>query len=287
MDEIFVEIFNVEGENLLSEKQLLQIKELQDVCESHDLIKLKLNWEMLRNRTCNEKEDLFYYDEDKLVGFLGKYYFGEKVEICGMVRPEYRRKGIFTTLINEGLESCKAASSILLNAPAASLTAQEFIKSQQCDYSFSEYQMVWKNKEARDFEPIIKLVKATPDDFDIIIRLDVECFGFEEKDAQKYNNRVLNDPNRKCFLIEANGEKVGKLSVQRENQESWIYGFAVLPKFQGLGYGKNTLLQIIDQEKKTGNEIHLEVALENKNAKKLYNDCGFEQYDTQDYYKYK
>jgi len=271
---------------LLSKEQLLQIKELQEACESYDQIKLKLNWDMLKNRANVVKEDFFYYDEDQLVGFLGKYYFGTKVEICGMVHPKYRRKGIFTALLREGLESSRNATTILLNAPAASKTAHEFIKSQKCDYSFSEYQMVWKDKGVQSFEPIIKLADATKADFELISRIDVECFGFEEKDAQTFNARVLNEPNRKCYIIEVDGEKIGKLSVQREHQESWIYGFAVLPKYQGFGYGKNTLLQIIEQENKTGNEIHLEVALENKNAKKLYTDCGFEQYDTQDYYEY-
>ncbi len=272
--------------NLLSEEQLLQIKELQAVCERNDKIKLKLNWDMLRNRASNVKEDFFFYDEAQLVGFLGKYYFGSKVEICGMVHPNFRRRGIFTTLLREGLESSRNATSILLNAPADSITAQEFIKTQKCDYSFSEYQMVWQDKGVQSFEPIIKLSDASKEDFELISRIDVESFGFEEKDAQAFNARVLNEPNRKCYIIEVNGEKIGKLSVQREHQESWIYGFAVLPNYQGLGYGKNTLLQIIEQENKTGNEIHLEVALENKNAKKLYTSCGFEQYDTQDYYQY-
>jgi len=271
--------------NLLLKEQLLQIKELQEACESYDQIKLKLNWDMLRNRSNDVKEDFFYYDEDKLVGFLGKYYFGTKVEICGMVHPKYRRKGIFTSLLNEGLESSRNATTILLNAPAASSTAQEFIKAQKYDYSFSEYQMVWKDRDVQSFEPVINLSDATKEDFELISRIDVECFGFDVKDAQTFNARVLNEPNRKCFIIEVDGEKIGKLSVQREHKESWIYGFAVLPKYQGFGYGKNTLLQIIERENKTGNEIHLEVALENKNAKKLYTDCGFEQYDTQDYYQ--
>lgn len=272
--------------NLLLKEQLIQIKELQDICESYDQINLKLNWEMLRNRTNDEKEDFFYYDEDQLVGFLAKYYFGDKVEICGMVHPKYRRKGIFTSLMSEGLESCRNASLILLNAPAASIPASEFMKKQKCHYSFSEYQMVWKDNEVQSFEPIIKLTDAKKDDFELISRIDVVCFNFNDKDAQAYNARVLDKPNRNCYIIEVNGEKIGKLSVQRENQESWIYGFAILPTYQGFGYGKNTLLQILEQESKTGNEIHLEVALENRNAKKLYTDCGFEQYDTQDYYEY-
>lgn len=269
---------------LLSENQLLQIKELQETCESHEGLSLKLNWDMLRNRTGDTTEDLFHYEDRQLVGFIGIYFIGEKVELCGMVHPTFRRNRIFTNLLNKAMEIIPKGSTILLNAPEVSQSAKEFLKSQNCDFSFSEYQMVCRNKEIPKFEQVVQFTKATPADFSIVTKLDAECFGFESKDAEKYNSRILNEPNRILYLIEVNSEIIGKLSIQRENNESWIYGFAIFPKYQGKGYGKNTLLQIIEQESNLGNEIHLEVALENRNAKKLYTDCGFEQYNTQDYY---
>lgn len=264
---------------------LNQIQNLQDICEKYDGIILKLNWEMLRNRSENEKEDFFHYEDGQLVGFLATYSFGEKVEICGMVHPNFRRKGIFSNLLKEALEIIPKGSKILLNAPEASSSAKEFVKSKNYSYSFSEYQMVWKNSEVKPVEEIVRFTKAKIIDFSFIANLDVVCFGFDKTDAEKYNNRILNEPDRLLYIIEVNNEKIGKMSVQRENNESWIYGFAILPQFQGKGYGRNALLQIIQKENQIGNEIHLEVALENSNAKKLYLNCGFKQYNTQDYYK--
>lgn len=264
---------------------LNQIQKLQDICEKYDGITLKLNWEMLRNRSENEKEDFFHYEDGHLVGFLATYSFGVKVEICGMVHPNFRRKGIFSNLLKEALEIIPKGSKILLNAPEASSSAKEFVKSQNYSYSFSEYQMAWKNNEVKPVEEIVRFTKAKIIDFSFIANLDVVCFGFDKTDAEKYNNRILNEPDRLLYIIEVNNEKIGKMSVQRENNESWIYGFAILPQFQGKGYGRNALLQIIQKENQIGNEIHLEVALENSNAKKLYLNCGFKQYNTQDYYK--
>ncbi|PGL68888.1 GNAT family N-acetyltransferase [Bacillus sp. AFS055030] len=270
----------------MTDKQFNEITVLQDTCEKFDEITLKLNWEMLRNRKNDVNEDFFHYEEDQLVGFLATYYFGEKVEICGMVHPNFRRKGIFSSLLNEALNSLSSVKTILLNAPKASASAKEFIRHQKnCSYSFSEYQMVWKNQEVKEYTPIVKFKKAELVDFAFISNLDVVCFGFENSDAQKYNQRILNEPNRHIYIIEVNNEKIGKMSLLRENNESWIFGFAILPEYQGKGYGKNALLQIIQKEHEIGNEIHLEVALENSNAKKLYIDCGFRQYNTQDYYK--
>lgn len=271
---------------MITEKQLNEINILQETCEKFDEITLKLNWEMLRNRRNDVKEDFFYYEENQLVGFLATYYFGEKVEICGMVHPNFRRKGIFSSLLNEALNAISPVTTILLNAPEASTSAKEFIRNQKnCSYSFSEYQMAWKNQEAKEITPIVKFTKAKQLDFSFISNLDVVCFGFEKTDAEKYNQRIINEPDRDLFIIEVNDEKIGKMSLLRENNESWIYGFALLPEYQGKGYGKNALLQTIQKENEIGNEIHLEVALENSNAKKLYIDCGFRQYNTQDYYK--
>ncbi|ODG93349.1 MULTISPECIES: GNAT family N-acetyltransferase [Bacillaceae] len=271
---------------MISEKQLNEISILQDACEKFDEITLKLNWEMLRNRRKDVKEDFFHYEENQLVGFLATYYFGEKVEICGMVHPDFRRKGIFSSLLTEALNSIAPTTTILLNAPEASASAKEFIRNQKnCTYSFSEYQMAWKDQEVKEFTPIVKFTKAEQLDFAFISNLDVVCFGFENSDAEKYNQRILNEPDRDLFIIEVNDEKIGKMSLLREKNESWIYGFAILPEYQGRGYGKNALLQTIQKENEIGNEIHLEVALENSNAKKLYLDCGFRQYNTQDYYK--
>lgn len=271
---------------LFSDERLNQIRELQDICETYEDIRLKLNWDMLRSRDEENNADLFYYVDDQLIAFLGVYQFGNKYELCGMVHPEYRRKGIFRQLLKKALESIHNANTILLNSPAKSESGKKFLDNQRCTYSFSEYQMVWKEKQMKEFNKIVNLTRATKNDIDLMARLDVECFGFGFDDANEYTKRIFNEDHGTLNIIEANGEKIGKIRVQEENKESWIYGFAILPNYQGKGYGRNTLQQIIEKEKAKGNKIHLEVALENQNAKKLYTDIGFEQYDTQDYYLY-
>ena len=77
---------------MLTKEGLFAIKMLQEICEKEDSIQLKLNFDMLESRSGNRKEDFFHFEDGKLVGFLGSYYFGNKVEICGMVHPNYRRR---------------------------------------------------------------------------------------------------------------------------------------------------------------------------------------------------
>ncbi|MEH7254144.1 GNAT family N-acetyltransferase, partial [Neobacillus niacini] len=137
---------------MLTNKELNDIKTLQEICENEGSLQLKLNFDMLESRSENRKEDFFHYVEGKLVGFLGNYYFGNKVEICGMVHPEYRRRGIFTNLLELALEEAKqrGARTILLNAPTESQTAKEFLKNIPCSLAMVEYQMKWKEMELLD-----------------------------------------------------------------------------------------------------------------------------------------
>ncbi|WP_251027073.1 MULTISPECIES: GNAT family N-acetyltransferase [unclassified Bacillus (in: firmicutes)] len=126
---------------MLIKEELIEIKALQEVCEKEGGFQLKLNFDMLENRIGNKKEDFFHYEDGRLVGFLGCYGFGEKVELCGMVHPDYRRKGLFSKLLEMGLgEAKKRFITVLLNAPTDSLSAKQFLKNIPCVFSFAEYQ---------------------------------------------------------------------------------------------------------------------------------------------------
>ena len=92
---------------MLTKAELASIKVLEEMCEKDGGFQLKLNFDMLENRTGNNKEDFFHYEDGELVGFLASYGFGNKVELCGMVHPDHRRKGIFTRLLEMGLEETK------------------------------------------------------------------------------------------------------------------------------------------------------------------------------------
>lgn len=225
---------------MLSQKQLTDIKELQLVCEQEEAIHLKLNWDMLEMRNEQELTDFFHYEKEKLVGFLGLYGFGSKVEICGMVHPSYRRKGIFTRLLGEGLEEMKkqGTETILLNAPANSSSAQGFLQSFSCRLSFSEYQMKWVETDLGS-EEFIEIRKSTLDDLETEIQLDVQCFGFKEEEARKYNKRIRKEDTQIHYVIEKDQQAVGKIRVQHLDGEAWIYGFAIFPSFQGQGLGRN------------------------------------------------
>ncbi|MBP2242752.1 ribosomal protein S18 acetylase RimI-like enzyme [Cytobacillus eiseniae] len=272
---------------MLTTKQLKEIKELQEICEKGEPFQLKLNWDMLQSREANEINDFFHYEDGKLVGFLGLYGFGNKVEVCGMVAPSWRRKGIFTKLYLDAAEILKerGVQEILFNAPAKSESAKLFLKTIPCSYAFSEYQMKWEERELRE-QKDVTLRLANDDDFETIIQLDVQCFGFEDADAHDYNIRISRNNSEQFYIIEAEGHSVGKMRVDHQDGEAWIYGFAVFPGYQGKGIGRKALTNVLIEEHKKGFPIFLEVEATNANALGLYESCSFKAYHVQDYYKY-
>ncbi|MEH6943702.1 GNAT family N-acetyltransferase [Bacillus sp. JJ722] len=263
--------------------QLLELIQLQDICESYDHLNLKLNWDLLKTREDNEPFDFLHYEDDLLVGFLGIYKIGIEYEICGMVHPEYRRKGIFTALWEKALATIDESEPILLNAPARSESAKEWLNTIPCSYAFSEHQMHLENRDV-EVSTLVQLRHAADGDIKALMELDTVGFGEEYDNEEKYRREIEEIEEGTAYIIEWNGVIVGKIHIQCELDQSWIYGFVVYPQYQGKGYGRSALTQIVRLEEH--NDIYIEVATENTNALSLYEKCGFESYQTQDYYDY-
>lgn len=273
---------------MLTNEQLQQIKELKSVCEKEGGYELKLNEDMLETRDSKSKEDFFHYEDGKLVGFLGCYGFGNKIEMTGMVHPDYRRKGIFTTLFGAAIAEVKKReiSTILLNAPSHSQSAKEFLKSIPCTFEVAEYQMKWEAGELYDDPALTIRPSTSQEDFESEIQLEVACFGFTEQEARSFNERMKELNSEDMFIIEAEGRTSGKIRVSKANGEAWIYGFAVSPELQGKGIGRKALSKVVKMETEKGLSVFLEVEARNAHALRLYESCGFRSYHSQDYYKY-
>lgn len=268
-------------------RKLADIKLLQKVCEKEDGIKLKLNWDVLGNREDDHPYDLLHYADGELIAFLGIYPFGNKAELCGMVHPAHRRKGIFSRLFSQAMAICEKEHfpKILLNAPAGSLSAKAFLQRVPCVYDSSEYQMKWVPRELSGFDGVLR-PSVTEEDFQAEVKLDVQCFGFTEEEAVRYNREIREGTAQDFYVIEHENRIVGKVRVNHEGDEAWIYGFAIFPEWQGKGLGKSALKRLLAAERKKGYEIYLEVDKDNVPAIRLYESCGFRTYQVQDYYLY-
>ena len=271
---------------MLTTKQLHDIEALQKECEAFGDLQLKLNWEMLRKRD-SAQSDFLYYQQDELIAFLAIYSFGSVAEVCGMVKPSQRRKGHFQQLFSEAMAVCKkhGYKKILLNAPASSLAAKGFLIKQGADYGFSEHQMKWQEKPLEEVTGFA-LRQATEDDLAMRVRLDIEAFGVDEESAKSMESRIDFDEDTDMLMIEVDGEVIGKIRVKREDGEAWIYGFSILPTYQGRGIGRRVLQHVVSEQSVLGYSVQLEVETKNVHALTLYESIGFKVVHAQDYYRY-
>ncbi|UQZ32322.1 N-acetyltransferase [Paenibacillus sp. PK3_47] len=275
---------------------LNQIEELQRRCEQYEGINLKLNWDMLRLASTNGgTEWLATWEGDLLVGFIGLYGFGSEMEICGMVRPGYRRRGIFTSLWEQaqGIIKRKEVKSLLLNAPAASASGLAFLNTLPLVFDHAEYQMKWGGHavpsgtaDASSAAGNVTLRPAREDEVPLLIQLDSAGFDISEEDAAEMFEMYRQEGQQEHILIELDGQPAGKMRLATEDNETWIFGFTIDKKLRGLGIGRSALQQTIERERQNHNGINLEVALDNPNALRLYESCGFVILNQQNYYRY-
>ncbi len=127
---------------------------------------------------------------------------------------------------------------------------------------------------------------ATIEDLDMRIRLDIEAFGVPEEDARAMESRIDSDEDTDMLMIIVDDNTIGKVRVKREDGEAWIYGFSILPEYQGKGIGRNVLRKVVKEQSELGHSIHLEVETKNAHALKLYESVGFKAVHAQDYYDY-
>lgn len=277
----------------LNTTELDEIIDLMKLCNQHDGILLKLNVDMLKNRQTDEMNDILYYENGRLIGFLGLYGFNSiEIEVSGMVHPDYRRRGVFQQLIKAASEEAihRGIPKLLLICEHRSETGKLYIDSIGGTYSFSEYRMEYKKGQSiQPQSPRLELVRVRDEaDQEAVVKLYNVGFGVPEENTRKRLIRELADPQRNLYVAKLNQEVIGKISLNlAEPGGVYIYGFVVFPEYRGKGYGREILSRIVRGLIEQGHpEIQLEVETKNLGALGLYESCGFSVAAGYDYYDY-
>jgi len=273
----------------LDAPKLNAIKELAEICEKKEPLHLKLNWSTLEHRNDGEMNDIFCYDGKTLAGYLGLYEICKdlgEIELTGMVRPEYRRMGIFNGMFAMALEECRRrkAEKALLVTNVNSASGAEFAKSAGMSFEHTEYGMKcekcdWNMRDSMK----LTFRKAVNRDLKELAYIDMMGFELTRKQAEGFYERpFFND----YYIAEADGRPVGKVCVSHELGEGYVFGLVVAPNFRGRGFGREILDYALDMIFSDGfSRATLEVDSTNKIAQSLYRSCGFSTVEQYDYYE--
>ena len=261
------------------------IKALEHRTLAVDGGRLKLEWGTLAHRKIEQTNDLLWWDDSRLLGFLGLYCFdGHNVELVGMVDPAARRQGIATKLLDAALALCRdrAYSSVLLVTPRLSEAGRCLALGRGGVLDHSEYAMLLTDSPTASPSPShIGIRNARVDDAPVVSRLLAAAFGY----PPSVDNLPLATDLLQTLVIEMDDVAVGTLRATREGDIGGIYGFAVDPAMQGRGIGREVLRRTCRKLFDEGvYKIGLEVATQNEGALGLYTSIGFRPLATEDYY---
>ncbi len=269
----------------LSIEELQEIRRLADICEQHDGIHLKLNWEMLKNRSLDETNDFLCYQDGRLIGCLALYWFGSpEIELNGMVHPSFRRDRVFSRLLGEARAECRRRGipKLVFICDRDSTLGAAVVTQLGAHYTFSEYGMEMTEYEqpVSFTSPDLHFKPAGAAEAQDMARLDSACFDYSLEEARLDTGRIGSG------LLALYEEKpVGKVFIVFAADGAFIFGLCVLPEYQGRGFGRAILREAIRVIRtKTDLPVRLEVACENSRALGLYYSCGFKAVTVYDYY---
>jgi len=267
---------------------------LDAACVARDGGRLKLEYGVLRSRPGTRTDDLCWTAGGELVGFLGLYQFSsEAAEVCGMVHPEWRRRGIFTALLDEGLAELRRRRTprALLVVHRGFDAGAALAAKLGARLEHSEHRMRQLRAPAPlgPGESIVlrPAIAGDAGDETFVRSCLVAAFGsadFGPDGGTEAGTRIIEAGTR---IIEDHGEPVGVMHLDRDSPTvASIYGFGVLPEWQGRGIGRRALVQASSEVRADGvEEVLLEVEVRNDSALRLYERCGFERRGTEDYYE--
>lgn len=280
----------------LTQKDYEDANNLMNHCYANDRTNLKLELDYKLSLTkdnrigIKEVNEYLYYAGGVLVSYLGVSSFGGNVyELNGMTHPEYRRKGLFKKLLSLALQELKnnGQKNLLLLSDEKSDSGKQFILSAGGIYDSSEYRMKQNNPVYNSLQAASEITLKTADVSDLpeICRQNAAYFNTtEESEALIIDESMLNNG---MYMINRNGETIGKINVEYGDDNAFIFGFGIKSEYRGKGYGKAAFAELLKIIKdKNINDVQLDVATKNKNALNLYKSFGFEEMSVMDYYEY-
>jgi ribosomal protein S18 acetylase RimI-like enzyme len=246
--------------------------------------RLKLEWSTLRSRPTDAVRDLLWWEDDRLLGFLGIYGFNWRhLELTGMVDPDARRRGIAKALLAAALPICRDQDKdrLLMVVPRTSPGGRGFALGAGMTYEHSEHALTLRTRPDGTAGSEISLRRASAADIPSLAKLYLDGFGDAHVDPAR-----LDGEHSRTLMIELTGETIGTIALALEGERSAIYGFVVGAEQRGQGIGREVLRRICQDQFDTGaGHVDLEVEVENDRALGLYTAVGFEPVTTEDYYE--
>lgn len=281
--------YDVMGVRTLSDEQAEQARALRDLCNRADGLDLKLGITSEFTTQAQEPYAFFCMVDGALIGFC-TLTGGDnpELELCGMVHPDYRRRGIGRTLLRAALDSAHrrlGVIRVLVICEDASASGRAFVATAGGEHRFSENRMETDTPRARATTKRLDVHQAGPDEARDLARIIAASFGQADENLAAEIVRDMATGER-YFLARLGDAPVGALKVFIDRPKAYIYAFGVVPEYRRQGYGREILEDLLPRLFAEGwTAVGLEVDADNFPAQALYRAVGFHDVTVYGYYQ--
>jgi ribosomal protein S18 acetylase RimI-like enzyme len=280
--------WSVAGRARLSTRDRSAVARLQQDCEAAEPIDLKIELDEA-DRAGQPIHFLAEADGD-VIGY-GAITAGAEAEVCGMVLPDWRRRGVATALLGEVRAAARRLErqSFLVICEDSGPIALGWMRRAGATAAAAERRMTVRlDGRSRPSAPpsagsgaSIELRVASDGDRTALIGLLRE--GFSET-VEQVGRRIDTAPTEETLVATDEGVVVGTVRITQTPRRSMIYGFVIDAERRGRRLGTRMLAAVLDRLRADGViEVGLEVNPENAPAVRLYEAFGFETVTTYRY----
>lgn len=262
------------------EEQIDAIALLEQQCRQYEQVNLSAGIEHLAKE--NGDHALLCYYNEEMIGYLSWYTSdGIVANINGMVHPDYRRKGVFRSLLQRAKEDMKlqGVQKLSYRVLTGSQSGINCVQHLGAEFLKSEYTMRLSNLQIKKSPCYVGLHLRVmqPQDLEFIVTCSSQAFGDSEDWTREYFSRT-NEASRRTYIAMIDGLSVGLIRINYlDRATANIHDFCILPSHQGKGIGLGVLVNTVKlllEEKCT--QIGLGVVTKNERALNLYRSVGFE-----------
>ena len=268
------------GRSLLEGAELEAVVRLQRRCERAQGLDLKLT--LGRSVAAPVETDLLAVSGGEVVGYCGLDRGGE-VEVCGMVDPAHRGRGIGTALLERATVTAGRLghAGVLVICEQAAPEAIDWLRRHGGRLEHTEHRMVLRLAAARldgvGAPPPTVLREARPQDRGFLRRLLAEGFDQTPEQVEARLDPPEQPGGERTLVAWSGDQPVGTTRLVGAPGRSMIYGFVVDPARRGQGCGAAMLRAALELLRDQGvAEVSLEVDPDNQPAVRLYRRVGFE-----------
>jgi ribosomal protein S18 acetylase RimI-like enzyme len=259
-----------------------ELAALQAICARHDAIEPVLHLE------APAAPPLLYRAAGVVVGAL-TIQAGDPPEVCLLVHPAHRRRGVGRRLLGRTMVACRrrGAADLLLTVDERSAGGAAFAAAVGARYRFSEYRMELERvPDERPWPAPLILRPATAADAVAVARVGTAAFREPDPAARARGVEAgMREPHHRYTLAELDGRPIGTIRVSDYEGTVYLTAFGVLPELQGQGFGRQILTRTVRGLAAEGwSPIRIEVETENRTALGLYRSCGFREIAGYAYY---